>query len=476
MSRGSAPQTSDFWTAEGLREATGGRWLDASAADDRPVAGVSTDTRQLRPGEAYVALRGERFDGHAFLPDAAAASVLVIDRPSETERLGPDRPPVLVVDDTLAALGAMASAYRARLSAWVIAVTGSVGKTTTKELIHAALSARYPGRSAAKSHNNRVGVPMTLLSARPSDAYVVVEVGTDTPVRMRSLGDIVQPDVAVITYAGHAHLAGLGSVEEVAREKASLLETVRPGGSAVINGEVDALRPYHAVVPSVIYGEADGRGLDIRLTHVEQSDGLHFEVDGTSRFTLPMLGVHNAKNALAAIAVARRLGLSDREIAAGLADVREPSMRLEVTRIGPGHRGVTVINDAYNANPESMAAALSTLEATATEGRRIAILGDMADLGDHAADLHRDLGEKVSASRLDGVAFVGSLSEHAAEVVRTSRPEMLLGHRCECTADLTHWVRPGDTVLLKASRAVGLERLLSSLADYFGSEAETATP
>ncbi|MEX2672470.1 MAG: UDP-N-acetylmuramoyl-tripeptide--D-alanyl-D-alanine ligase [Phycisphaeraceae bacterium] len=469
-----------FWTPRSLRDVTSGRYLPSpdTSPSHRDLQGLSTDTRSLIPGQVFLALRGDNFDGHDFLEAAAeaGAGLLMIDRPEAAAALA-DRCDVLVVNDTLKALTQMATAYRRGLTGRVIAITGSAGKTTTKHLIQTILSRHHRGSASPRSFNNHIGVPLTLLQAQRGDAYTVVEVGTNAPGEIAALAKIVQPDVAVITHVGAAHLEGLGSLDAILREKASLLNHLQPDGLAIVNGDIAGLHPYRKIVRATLsFGTAPG--CDLRLTDYQpDATACTFEVNDRTRYRLPMLGRHNAMNALAAIAVARHMQLSEAQIAEALAEAPPADMRLEVRTVGRGDRAITLINDAYNANPDSVAAALGVLADYPATGRRVAVLGDMLELGDEAAARHRQVGEQVLAAKLDLAVFAGPLMMFAAEAVNRTLPS-------DRVLALPDWgepgtlekvaalLQPGDTVLLKGSRGMRMERLIQTLEHRLSSDRE----
>lgn len=456
-----------FWDADNLRERSGGRWLrrpdERAAMEPR---GVSTDTRTLGRGEVFVALRGERFDGHDYVGAAASrgAAIVVIDRDVDV----PGACGVVRVDDGYTALARLAAAYRRTLAAEVVAITGSVGKTTTKHMLHAVLAAHLRGTASPRSYNNRVGVPLTILAADPADRYLLVEVGTNAPGEIGALSRIVEPDVAVITHVALAHVEGLGSLDGIAAEKAGVLRHLTDDGLAIVNGDVPVLADHLKALGRVIrFGRSEH--CELRLTSCEPTgDGLRFVVNDRAAFTLPLLGEHNAINALAVIAVARHLNLSDEQIAAALAGVEPAAMRMELRRLGVGEAMITVINDAYNANPESVRAAAAALaQYDAGGGRRVAVLGDMAELGDAAPRLHRELGAALAAMPLDLVITIGPLSMYTAEGLAKHGAAMrthALGEWTDGTAErVAGLVKPGDVVLVKGSRVMGLERLIEPL-------------
>lgn len=413
-----------FWTPRHLAAVLQGRWLHPPDDLDAPLAGLSTDTRTLEPGQVFLALRGERFDGHDHLAAAfdRGAPMAIASRPSALAD-----PPVgvLLVPDTLAALQRLAAACRDHLAAGrcrVIAIGGSNGKTTTRHLIHHVLSrAGRTGTQSPKSFNNHIGVPLTLLAARPEHDFVAVEIGTNHPGEIDALAAIVRPDLAVITSIGEEHLEHFGDLAAVAREEASLLRHVRDGGAAFIGIEG---WPDEFEYPLPL-------GVDLVL----------FDADDPPAASVALPGLHNRSNAAAAAAVARRLGVDDGTIAAALADVEPVEGRSQVLTLPDG---TTILNDSYNANPTSMRAALDLLAGYAP-ARRVAILGDMLELGDASAAAHRAIAQHARA---------------CADVV------VLVGERFGGPAwsdALVEVVRPGDVVLVKASRGMKLERAVAAL-------------
>lgn len=467
-----------FWSLENLRQVTGGRWLmrttDSAAALE--PQGVSTDSRAITRGQIFVALRGERFDGHNYLQQVAdaGASLLIVDREAPVQAVRDRNVPVLLVASAIEALARMAAAYRRTLSAQVIAITGSVGKTTTKQLLHTILSPYFRGSASPKSYNNHIGVPLTLLNVRPADRYVICEVGTNAPGEIASLAKIIEPDVAIITAVGMAHVEKLGGINGVAAEKAALLRYLRPHGLAIVNGDVPAIAPYLKVAKHLIrYGKSSG--CDLRLTTCRTRDQrLEFTVNDRARFEMGLLGEHNAVNALAAIACGRQMNLSDEQIAEALATVQPPPMRLSVRTIGSNAHALTLINDAYNANPESMKAAIAVLSGYQSAGkktRRVAVLGDMGELGDQAPPLHRQLGQQLADSPVDLAILIGPNMLYAAEsltkVWPPARVHVIAGWTDQTPDEVAGLLQPADLVLLKASRAMGLERIVPALEQKY---------
>lgn len=439
------------------------------------VQRVSTDSRDIVPGDLFFALNGPRFDGHAFVPAAlrsgAVAAIVNAARAAEVEhRLsaelgGAFTPGALIeVDDAVRALGRLAAYHRSLVSAQLIAVVGSNGKTTTKAMIHHLLSARLRGQASPKSFNNEIGVPLTLLSAEAADEFVVVEIGTSAPGEVAALAAIARPDLAVITSISEEHLAGLGNLSGVAAEECSILDQLDARGFAAVNVDTPIIRQHlpRDGVSIATFGQVEDA--DIRLTEIRyDAPWLHFRLNGRFAYRLPMAGTHNAVNAAGAIAIARRLGFDHDEIAARLESFVLPPMRNEVLTLG----SVTVVNDAYNANPRSALAALDVLASLPCRGRRIVVFGEMRELGEHAAELHRQVAGRLASARVDCVFLVGVAAELMGDVLGDGG---LFGPRIERFADaaacgerLLQEVQDGDIVLLKASRAVGLERLVEPL-------------
>ncbi|MEM7621742.1 MAG: UDP-N-acetylmuramoyl-tripeptide--D-alanyl-D-alanine ligase [Planctomycetota bacterium] len=481
-------------------EVLGGRLLgtaeeNASMHADRFVGGVSIDTRSLRRGNAFFALRGDRTDGHAFLADAhdAGASVAIvdtIDAISDAARSLP-RLPLVCVPDARLALAQLATHHRERLrdrGIRVAAITGSNGKTTTVRILHAMLHAHGPSHCPPRSFNNDLGLPLTLLNAPPDTATHVCECGINAPGEMRVLADIVKPDVALITSIGRAHLEALGTTDDVAREKAELLRGapigIVPGGVPELDR---VLSTEGAPLPNKLLRVGTSRADDVVISRIDVDGPEHvgLTLDRTG-FDVPLGGMHNALNAAIAITAARAMAprISDNALRAGLSRVEAPPMRQtrRTLRLSPEGGEIRLINDAYNANPESVEVALAALagEPRAGAGRRIAVLGDMLELGDHAPEAHRDLGSRLAQSNdVDVVVLLGPLMAFCAGELRRSWdagrivPFPELDDRS--ILQVVSLLRDGDIVLLKGSRGMRLERIASALLDREESSVQTTT-
>jgi UDP-N-acetylmuramoyl-tripeptide--D-alanyl-D-alanine ligase len=437
------------------------------------VRGVSTDSRSVSEGELFFALGGPRFDGHDFVADAlgrqAVGAVIAASRAPQVTAAVTEAglTGVLVeVDDPLAALGRLAVFHSRQLPTEVIAVVGSNGKTTTKAMISHVLAGRSQGRSSPKSFNNAIGVPLTLLSAEASDDYLVVEIGTNAPGEVAELATLARPGMAVITCICEEHLEGLGDLHGVAAEECSVLEHVSAGGFAAVNVDWPRVREYlpERGITFATFGHSEDADLRISETRYD-APWLRFVLNGRFPYRLKTPGAHNALNAAGAIAIALRWGLEHPEIAERLESFVALPMRTEILEMG----GVSVLNDAYNANPESSIAAIEALEALPAAGRRVAVFGQMCELGERSAELHRKVARRLCGSDINHVLLVGAADEMMSEELRT---ETLFGpqvQRCEtvqaCLEKLLEVLRDGDVVLLKASRAVELDRLVEPLRD-----------
>jgi UDP-N-acetylmuramoyl-tripeptide--D-alanyl-D-alanine ligase len=459
--------TAPRFTPDELAQASGGRWLSAPPPS---LEGVSTDTRTLAPGMLFVALRGERYDAHDYLAEAAArgaAAVIVAEA-----RAGEPAPlPALAVPDTLAALGAVARLHRRRFQLPVVGVTGSNGKTTTREMIAAILATRGPVLKTEGNLNNEVGVPLTLFGLDAAHQAAVVEMGMNHPGEIARLAAIAEPQVGVVTLAAPAHLEGLGSVDAVADAKAELYRGLPPGGVAVANADDARMlkRAQDSGRRLLTFAAGRGRRGDVVVLEIlsQGEDGLRF-VLGIGNREVPihipgLVGAHNAMNAAGAAAAAVAVGCTDREITAGLAAVRPVGRRLRVETLASG---LQLVDDCYNANPSSMSAGLRTLTdlARAAGRRPVAVLGDMLELGAFEAEAHRALGEEAARAGVVRLAAFGPRARGTAEAARAAGLDAF--HTEELPA-LVAWARaqvsPGDVLLVKGSRGMKLERLVEAL-------------
>lgn len=442
----------------------------------RVVESVAIDSRKLVPGELFVALHGSR-DGHAFLDDAAvrgAAAALIdrVDLRSE-EMADPGRFPLVQVADTMEALVLLSREARERAtSADVIGMTGSVGKTSVKDLAAGALRSRRVVASA-ESFNNEIGVPLTLCRADPTTQVLLVEMGARHVGDLTRLAEIARPNIGVVTNIGLAHVGEFGTIEVTVRAKGELLESLPPAGVAVINADDEHSSALHTRTAAQVLRFGCAASADVRGSAVMVDGALRpsFRVEtpwGNSEVKLRLHGVHQVANALAAVSVAGALGEPIDAVAAGLGEVSPAQWRFQVAS-APG--GFRVINDAYNANPASMKAAIEGLAALEVQGRRFAVLGEMAELGALADQEHSTVGRFVASCGIDVVVVVGEGAEAIATEARRdlagsevkSRDVIEVSNATEALEVLRAELRSEDAVLVKASRSVGLEVLADAL-------------
>lgn len=422
---------------------------------------VSTDSRRLRPGELFVALRGERFDAHDFLADAAQdACGLVVERADKALLL-----PQWVVPDTTQALGQLALLARAQLSGPVIGITGSSGKTTVKEMTAAILRGLGPVLASRGNFNNHIGLPLTLLAAEPEQRFAVLEMGASAVGDIAYLAGLARPSVAVVTNVLPAHIQGFGSLEGVARGKGEIYSALGPRGTAVVNLDIEARwrARWQASLPclesisfALDHPEADVTAASIAVDTEGRPSFLLQTPQGDVPVHLQIPGRHNVANALAAAACALAAGADLGAIAAGLHAVLPAPGRMQIRR---GAGGARLIDDSYNANPGSVRAAIDAL--AAYEGRRLLVLGDMAELGDDAAAQHRAIGDYARQCGIEGLYACGPLSAQAAKC---------FGAGAEAFADkqglgqaLRARLDADTTVLIKGSRAAGMEDIVRML-------------
>ena len=439
-----------------------------AAGDKRHFfTGVSTDSRTISGGDCFFAIHGENFDGHDYVSDAFAkgAACAIVSKNIESEGL------ILKVSDTIRALGDFARQYRRRGKFRVIAITGSVGKTTVRQIIYHILSRHYRVHQAPKNFNNNIGLPLTLLGAGPEDQIVIAELGTNHPGEIAYLARIARPDIAVITNVYPAHLAGLGSLQNIAKEKLSIAEGLSGNGVLIINaGLTKWLNNYQLPITDnqvITFGESDDSDFQA-LNITSDGFGSRFTVDDTE-IHLPLAGPGNVENALAAWAVCSRFDLGIDDFAKGLKTLTAPSMRAELLQIGT----LTILNDCYNANPASMKNALDILAGLdPKEMRRLVfICGDMAELGNQGRQLHADLGVMIARAKIQVLITVGKLAKIAAEAAQKAANYNL---RVECFEDtfsvcnnLREFIKDGDIILVKGSRIAGLETATEKLKELF---------
>lgn len=440
---------------------------------DIRVEGVFTDSRKIEAGRLFVPLVGEKFDGHAFAAAAlegGACAVLW-----QRDRGLPPEGPAIVVEDTLAALQALAKAYLAEVGCRVVGITGSNGKTTTKDMVYALLGTSFKVHKTGGNFNNHIGLPLTILEMPADTEIAILEMGMSGRHEIEALSAIASPDVAVITNIGEAHLLQLGSRHEIARAKVEIISGMKPGGLLVYHGD-EPLIPLVLGEPETVKPEGLKTftfGMDPDKND-DYPTGMMFHAKGvifTSHrhpeegLDLPLLGQHNVINCLAALAVADHFGIGKEQIREGLSGLRLTGMRIEQIT---APSGLTVLNDAYNASPLSMKAAIDVLDSLKGHRKKIAVLGDMLELGPKELEFHAEVGEYAADGKVDMLYTYGTLSEETAKAAKNKRPDIPVYHfadKKELAAHLAGQVHPKDIVLIKASRGMKLEEIVDALVD-----------
>jgi UDP-N-acetylmuramoyl-tripeptide--D-alanyl-D-alanine ligase len=440
-----------------------GRSPERAAAPEEAFAGIAIDSRRIRPGELFVGLRGERFDGSAFLADAVRAGA--------TGAVGEDRSfdgrdgiAFWPVADGRAALQALAAHHRAGLAVRVVGVTGSNGKTTVKELIAAVLSQRFSTSRTHGNLNNQIGVPLTLLEIEQHHAWAVVEMGMNQPGEIAPLAAIARPEIGVITNVAASHLEGLGTLEAILEEKLALGRALAREELLVYGGDQPLLaRAARALsCRTISYGLDPANDVAPERWELDEDGRGRFVLDGKT-YRLRLTGKHNVVNALAAVVVGREAGLGSAEIAVGLAEVDALPLRMQLERWGD----VVALVDCYNANPESVLSAAATLSTIAGARRRIVVLGEMLELGPDAPVLHEEVGRELAlAGSVDLVVSVGG---GAAPIAEGAARAGLRAERFYDHASAVRWLVdrlvPGDAVLFKASRGAALETVVTPVRE-----------
>ncbi len=433
--------------------------------EEMPVNHLSTDSRTTRPGDLFVALAGENFDGHKFVNDAfVRGAVGAVVEPKWSGKTPPDFA-LLRVADTLLAYQQIAAHYRRSLGLKVVAITGSNGKTSTKDFTASVLARRFRVTKTEGNFNNHVGLPRTILEATAEDEIAVWEIGMNHPGEIARLAQLAQPDVAIITNIGVAHIEFLGSRAAIAQEKGDLAASLGTNGTLILNSSDDFAQTIaqrtrgRVIFAGIDRGEAQAREI------VQTASGAEFSIlEGAHRChaVLPVPGLHMVQNALLAVAAGRVFGLSLEDCAAGLAAAPLAKARLQIKTI----HGVQFIDDSYNANPDSAKAALRTLAELDTEGQRIAVLGEMAELGREAKKGHQEVGETAASLGINRLITLGQGSaEIAAGAQAAGLTNITVVSSAEVAADLLcENARPGDLVLVKGSRSARTERVLEEFA------------
>ncbi len=460
------------FTVEEVLEATDGKLLQGERS--ALFQGVSTDSRTVRQGELFIALKGGRFDGHQYALEALgkeAGGVLIEEKRVGDFRWNGDRSKtVITVRDTLQALGDLARSRRRRYGPTVVGVTGSNGKTTTKEMIAACLQTSFRVLKTSGNFNNLIGLPLTLLSLTEKERVVVLEMGMNVPGEVRRLTEIAEPDVGLITNIQEVHLEGMGSLEALALEKGELFRKMKRNGAIVVNRDDTRVVWLASEFPGQkitygVEGPADLRAENIRL-HPEGTSFTLVSEGERSEMMLPVYGKQFVANALAALAVSILFGIDEKKARGALEQLRPFAMRTEVC---PLSQGRTLIDDTYNANPQSMELALETLVELKGAGRAIAVLGDMLELGSITEEAHLRLGKKIADLSVD---FLIALGPHGPKVAESAvrhglrREQTRTAETHSEVLDLLHQItRPGDWILIKGSRGMAMEKIAEKLKE-----------
>jgi UDP-N-acetylmuramoyl-tripeptide--D-alanyl-D-alanine ligase len=433
------------------------------------IAGVSTDTRSIPAGSLFVPLIGEKFDGHAYAEEAyhkGAAAVLW----QEDRGEAPDGVPYIPVADTLTALQQLAKAYRKQLPVRIIGITGSNGKTTTKDLVAAVLGSTYKVHKTKGNLNNHIGLPVTLLQLEETTEFAVVEMGMSGRGEIELLSDLAEPDASIITMIGESHMLQLGSREEIARAKVEIVSGMPSGSLLVYNGDEPLIemalaeRSLPEGLRRLRFGHSKDNAKHPTAIRMD-ANGAHFQLNspGYPELYIPLLGTHNVINALAAVAIGEAFGVQPEAIAAGLRSLEMTSMRIEKLTAASG---LTVLNDAYNASPASMRAAITLTEQLSGFGRKFLVLGDMLELGEHEEQFHREIGAMVSPERVDYVFTFGRLGRFIADEAAVRLPKdrvRAFEDKDLLASELAAVAQPEDIVLVKGSRGMRLEQVVNAL-------------
>ena len=435
--------------------------LGSTAPVEASITEICTDTRTLQPGCLFLALKGASFDGHDFVERAIAAGAVA----AVTERQIADCP-CLVVADTGRALLQIAAWYRSQFHPILVGVTGSVGKTTTKEMIALVLAAKYHTLKTAGNLNNEIGLPKTLLQLTADHTAAVIEMGMSHFGEISRLSQTAQPTIGVITNIGYSHIENLKTQEGILKAKMEILDGMAEDAPLIVNGDDPLLRPLKQGLTRPVYTYGiQNQDADAWATDIEEQDGtttfsLHSKQLGTFAVTLPCIGVHNVMNAMAAFCVGRCADLSPQQICEALAQYHTVGFRQNITKRG----AYTVLADCYNASPDSMKAALSVLDQLPCEGRLVAVLGDMLELGEMSQQLHELVGTMAAASKVQQLFCYGDQALHIARAASNLGASAFhTDDRVELCCAVRAYLRPGDVILFKASRGMRLEDCIAEI-------------
>lgn len=463
-----------------LTRVTGGELNSSASVEAVSVESISTDTRSLRPGDLFIALQGGKYDGHHFLDQAKACGAIgsVVSSASQYRTGISNEIPQVIVPDTLLTLQELARWNSRQSDALKIGITGSVGKTTTRHMIHTVLSEAFTGFQSPHNFNNQIGVPLSLLQLNEEHEFGVIEFGASSPGEIAELASWTEPEIGVLTNLGPAHLDGFGSLKVVIESKAELIDAVAENGLMILPDETACIPEINRRLPARYLTTGCSNQCDVFAEDMRYQRGvLHFSV-AKSAYHLQVPGKHFLNSALIALGIARELGMSSRQIQTGFERFKPLAGRCQIRKIG----NWTILDDCYNASPLSVSAALEAISELAGPKHRIVILGDMLGLGDRAAYYHRKLGTQIAKS---GIDFLLTYGNHAGDIAHGALLAGMSGTRMGTFEDLiplqeilSLWLEDECGILIKGSRNMQMERVLNWLeqeADLCGKSALTTT-
>ena len=445
-----------------IAEITGGEYVGNKSNRDAHIVGVVRDNHDVKPGNMFVCFRGARTDGHSFANSAyASGAACCLTEQALTDPQGP----YVKVTSTFEAVKKIGRYYRSLFSVPVIGITGSVGKTTTKEMIAGVLGIKAKVLKTSENMNNELGVPLTLLSLDDSHEAAVIEMGISDFGEMSRLAMMVKPDIMIITKIGYSHLASFGDLNGVLRAKSEVFNYMSSDGTAILNGDDELLREYNPGIRKVMFGFNECNDFRAENVFSDGTESVTFDIvsaNGRFNVIIPSYGSHLAAAALAATAIGRQLGLSDEDIARGLLSYRPVDGRARVK--DTGH--ITLIDDCYNANPNSVMAALTSL--SKLRKRRVAVLGDMLELGGKSEQLHREIGSYAAQNSIDSLICCGEMAKCIFSEYQSvgGRAAFYYPSKPELINALDKLIKKGDAVLVKASHSMGFDELLPYLRDF----------
>ena len=445
--------------------AIGGRCLNPPSSGNNLITSIETDSRKVKSNTLFIPLIGERFNGHDFIPDVAAKGALAT--LTEETTIRDENIIHIFVASTQKALLDLAAYYRNLFPIPVIAVTGSVGKTSTKDMIASVLSAKFNVLKTQGNFNNEIGLPLTLFGLDATHDVAVIEMGMNHFNEIHRLSVTAAPNMAVITNIGTSHIENLGSQEGILKAKLEVLDGLQKGAPLFVNGDDSLLKTITSKEhPIMTYGESEDNAY--YCTDVQSEDHKTYATittpNGSYPIVIPTLGIHMVYNSLVAIAIADQLGLSKQEILDGLMAYIPSKMRMNITHTS---QGLTIMDDTYNASPDSMKAALKVLADYQSSGRKVAILGDMFEMGDFAPSLHEEVGQYAAMQKIDVLYAVGELAEHIAKGAKQCEDKHVevryYKDKQTFITDLEQILHENDTVLLKASRGMQFEEIVKAI-------------